>query len=457
MDTRAIDTASVDRDRLYMLIAFTLAVLITAYGVLLSPPFKSVRAAIGLPEELEGARYNDQTGAADLINPDGGKTFLGRITFVYHSIFAVLILGSYLVFTHRYVDDRRLLTDIMLLGALLTVFGGITYSYITKDFMLHGLFIAGLTFLFVSGMFTFSKFKPSDLVAWNIYVSGILLLMGAFIGGWLGASFMKYRGSFLNALIEGRFDPSLPKENIFWRALTAHEHAMMAIALALVFFIALSLVDLKGGKLTRYLLYLAIPSQVTMALASYSVWFIGGIAHLAITPAALLLIFSTLLLSLRVDKWNLIKAGLITGNAVMWIAVAIPGALVAMSLRKPLFFNPEFRAEVWNWAELAYNIGHWHILLLSWGVMLLVIYMVYPVNLGRAGRIAGYLTLAGYFIASTGINLYMLGNPPGEYIPNPYDNIYLSTIVEPGLGLLSMGVVLAYFLYLKQFLRIELS
>lgn len=44
-----------------------------------------------------------------------------------------------------------------------------------------------------------------------------------------------------------------------------------------------------------------------------------------------------------------------------------PGALVAMSLRKPLFFNPEFRNEVWDWAELPYNIGHWHAILLLWG------------------------------------------------------------------------------------------
>ncbi len=441
-----------DRDRLYMLIAFTLAIGITAYGVLLSPPFKSVRAAIGIPE-LEGARYNEKVGAADIINPSAGKAFLGRITLVYHSIFVVLIFGSYLVFTNRYLENSRYLSDIMLMGVLLTVFSGMLYAYLVKDFFLHGLFIAGLAFIFISGLLTFKEFKPKDLIAWNIYVSGILLLIGAFIGGWLGSSFMEHRDSFLNALIESRFTPSLAGENVYWRALTAHEHAMIAIALAFVFFTALSFTTLKEGRLTKYLIYLAIPSQLVTALASYSVWFIGGIAHLAITPAAMLLILSTLLLSFRVKEWNLIKAGLVVGNIVMWLAVAIPGALVAMSLRKPLFFNPEFRAEVWDWAELAYNIGHWHILLLTWGVTLLVIYMVYPRDFGKFGRIAGYFTLAGFLIASVGINFYMLGNPPGEYSPNPYNNIYLTTIVEPGLGLLSLGVAIGYLLYLRGFLK----
>jgi hypothetical protein len=103
---------------------------------------------------------------------------------------------------------------------------------------------------------------------------------------------------------------------------------------------------------------------------------------------------------------------------------------------------------------LAYNIGHWHILLLSWGVVLLAIYMVYPFSLGKLGRVSGYLTLAGYLIASIGINFYMLGNSPGAYSPNPYDNVFLIAAVEPGLGLLSVGVALGYITYLRNFWRV---
>ncbi|MBO8182136.1 MAG: hypothetical protein H0Z28_04995 [Archaeoglobus sp.] len=444
-----------DVSKFYMVIAFTLAVSLVAYGVLLSPPFKPFRERIGLME-LEGTRYNESAGGADIINPHSGEIYLGRITFMYHSVFAILLFGSFLVFARIYLKDSREakhILDLMFIGVLLTLLGGVAYGYITRDFLFHGLFIAGLSFIFASGLLTLKEFRPKGMMAWNIYISGILLLLGGIIGGWLGASFMEHRKEFLHALIESRFTPSLAEENVYWRALTAHEHAMMALALVFVFFIALSLVKLKGGKTTKYLLYLAIPSQIIMALASYSVWFFGAIAHLAITPAAILLIFSTLMLSFRVEEWNLIKLALLIGNAIMWVGVAIPGALVAMSLRKPLFFNPAFRDEMWDWAELAYNIGHWHILLLTWGVILFVIYIIYPISLGKMGKIAGYLTLGGYLIASIGINLYMLGNPPGAYSPNPYDNIFLKTIVEPALGMLSLGVALGYLTCLKEFLR----
>jgi hypothetical protein len=449
---------SMEKQRIYMLIAFTLAVGVTAYGVFLSPPFKFVRDSIGLTE-LEGARYNESVGAADIINPLSGKVFLGRVTFMYHSVFAILLFATYLVFTNLYLGRKsEYLCDLMLIGVLLTVFGGIGYGYIVRDFLFHGFFITGLAVTFVAGMLTLKEFRPKSMVAWNIYVSGVLLLIGAIVGGWLGASFMRYRESFLDALIESRFTPSLAEENVFWRALTAHEHAMMALALVFVFFIALSLVDLKEGKLTKYLLYLAIPSQIVMALASYSVWSLGAKAHLAITPAAVLLIFSTLMLSLRVEGWNFVKTSLVVGNVVMWVAVAVPGAIVAISLRNPRFFNPAFRDEVWDWAELAYNIGHWHILLLTWGVILLIIYIarLHPEgsDFGKLSRLAGlsaYLTLAGYTIASLGVNLYMLGNPPGAYSPNPYGNVYLTAIVEPGLVLLSLGVAIAYLLYLRNF------
>lgn len=441
--------------KVYMLVAFTLAVGITAYGIFLSPPLKPVRVAIGL-SELEGARYNESIGAADIIDPKDGKIFLGRITLMYHSIFAVLLLASYLIFAQIYLKDKSTyLCDLMLIGTLLTVFGGIGYGYVAKDFLLHGIFIAGLALVFASGLLTLKEFRPKDFVALNIYVSGILLLVGAVIGGWLGSSFMRYRENFLDALIDSRFTPSFAGENVFWRGLTAHEHAMMALVLVFVFFTALSLVKLREGRVTRYLLFLAIPSQIVVALASYSVLFLGGIAHLAITPAALLLILSTLLLSLRIDGWGLIKAALLSGNLVMWIGVALPGALVATSLRKPFFFNPAFRNEIWDWAELAYNTGHWHILLLTWGVVLLAIYAIYPLGQRRIGRVSGYLTIAGYLIASIGINFYMLGNPPGAYSPNPYDNVFLMAAVKPGLGLLSLGVALGYLTFVSDFLRVR--
>ena len=139
----------------------------------------------------------------------------------------------------------------------------------------------------------------------------------------------------------------------------------------------------------------------------------------------------------------------------MWVAVAIPGAIVAISLRKHVFFNPVFRDPVWDWAELAYNIGHWHILLLSWGIILMLIYIVWPENLVKKYKVmkwSGWLALIGYTGAMLFINLYILANGPSEYIPNAYNNVFLTYLVEPSLIIMALEIALTYLVYLLHFI-----
>lgn len=224
---------------------------------------------------------------------------------------------------------------------------------------------------------------------------------------------------------------------------------MIALALVLVFLIGVSIVGIKKSRFSKALLYIILFGEFFMASASYAVWPVGKIAHLIITPAAISLIFGTLLLSFKTEISNVLSWGLKIGNVIIWAGVAVPGGLVATSLRKPILFNPVFRDQLWDWAELAFNIGHWHILLVTWGIILLLIYITWPENMGRITGILGKITLIGYAIAMLSINLYMLGNGPGQYIPNPYNNIWLSYLVEPSLTLMSAGIGLLYLLFLR--------
>lgn len=441
-----------------MLIAFTLTVLLVGFYILLSPPFKELRPLLGLPSHQYGSRYNETVNAAEIINPnyEAAKAYLARVTFVYHTVFIVLLYASLLIFAKLKIEDesiRDIIYNLSLVSALFTLIGGVGYSYLSRDFFFHGLFISGLAIMFVSGIIAIIYFRPKNLIDLNIWVSGLLLILGSMIGGWLGASFMYHRQDFIEALIQSRFNPDLAEENIFWRSLTGHEHAMIAIALTLIFLLAVSINGLTKGKLTRIALYLVLVGQIFTALAAYAVWPVGKIAHLIITPAALTLIGGTLLLSFRTELRNILSSWLKAGNIVMWLGVAIPGALVAMSLRKPLIFDPMFRDRLWDWAELAYNIGHWHILLLTWGITLLMIYVVWPKDQGKYSTYFGWITMIGYVIASLAINLYMLYNKPGYYIPNPYGNIWLSYLVEPGLTLISLGVAVVYLIFLRNSIR----
>lgn len=449
-----------DGYRLHMLLALTLGVLVVGWGVLLSPPFRELRATIGLPTELPGARYNVSIGAAEIINPDekSAEFFLARVAHFYHSTFAILLYGMVAAYALLRRDLIGMdLLNFTFIGTLATVIGAQIYSYVSRTFFWHGLFIAGLAMIFSSGLIIALRMKPKNLLDYALYVALILLLIGGIIGAYVGSSYISpgISSEFVKAKIVSRFNPDLAEENEIWRAMTGHLHTMVALATTLTFLLGVMYLGTRESKLSRASMYLVILGEIVMALSAYSVWFFGKIAHLIITPAALILISSTLILSFmtkRPDKSVFSSEGamfwgLRLGNIWTWAFIAIPGAIVAISLRKPVFFNPELRSEVWDWTELAYNIGHWHQILVLWGITLLLIYVSQIRGHERIASVSSWLSLIGMLLAVATINLYMLANPPGAYSPNPYHNLWLSLLVEPSLILMSLGVALSYILF----------
>ncbi len=441
------------RRRLHLVAAPTLLVVTVGFLILLSPQFTDVRVAIGLPKHLPGSRFNSTIGAAEILAPgEAGEEYLGRLTFAYHAVFATLLYAT-LVPAVRTLDERlrRSILSLAGAGAVATALGGLAYAY-GGGFLWHGTFVAGLAFLFCSGVLFLLNLRTPDLVWVNLAVTVLLMMVGGLIGGWLGSSFMEHRPEFLEALAKARFNPDLAEENIFWRALTAHEHAMVALALTAVFLVGLSFLDVPETRSGRWSMYFVLVGQVLTASASFAVWLAGKVAHLVITPAALLLVVATTAAGLASKGPRHLRLGLVAGNLVLWASVIVPGALVAASLRKPLFFDPPFRDPAWDWAELAFNVGHWHILLGLWGAVLLFVYAHWPEDLTSSSlaRLALWLAMGGFAVAAVSVNLYMLANPPGPYSPNPYDNIYLRYLVEPGLVAMSLGVALGYLTLLAR-------
>ncbi len=431
--------------RLHLALSSTLLVLVVGFLVLLSPQFTELRVNLGLPAHLPGGRYNQSAGAAEIISKSGGEVYLARLTFVYHSVFALLIYATMIPLIAR-EGMRRELMNLLAVGSIMTVAGGLAYSYAGPFHLWHGLFVTGLAAIFLAGLMALLEIRPRNLLESNIRLTGVLMLAGAVIGGYLGSSFMEGRSEFVRALIEARFNPDLAEENSLWRALTAHEHAMLLLALTLIFLIAVSLLRVEERGLSRAALHLIWFGQLLAAVASFAVWPYGKVAHVIITPAALILLVGTTTLSLKA-RGDSLKWGLVVGNAIMWLSVTIPGALVAMSLRKPLFFNPPFRDPAWDWAELAYNVGHWHILLGMWGITVLLVYLSWPVDLfgtSKVAKLGGWLSLLGFGAAAVSVNLYMLGNQPGPYSPNPYGNPWLTYLVEPSLVIMSLGIFISY-------------
>ena len=260
----------------------------------------------------------------------------------------------------------------------MTAAGGLGYAYIFRVFYLHGIFIGGLATLFAAGALAAASYKPRGLLGITAYIAGILLLGGVLIGGYVGSSFMNHqlRQDFVDAVIASWYNPDLAEQKEIWRAWTEHQHVMIALVMVIAFTAAARLLETPTDRLSMILLYTLPPSTITMAIASYLVWPLGEQAHLAITPTALALILSTTLISwkLKAQQEPAAKAllwTLRTGNLLLWLYVTIPGALIATSLYKPVIYIPPIRDPSMDLMELAFNIGHWHLLLTAWDITLL--------------------------------------------------------------------------------------
>ncbi len=442
--------------------ALTITIILLGWGSLLSPPLKPVREALGLGE-LEGTRLVD--GKFELINPslEEGFEYLGRVSHYYHALFIVLLYGTMALLALAYPRASKNWSAVLLvigIGTVMTIAGAILYAYISHEPQWHGLFIGGLAVVFAGGVLGLVYSRPSKPLEWAAVTCGAILLIGGLIGGYVGAHYMSPTESyeFRKALVDSRFDPDLAEENELWRAWTGHQHAMIATSLALAFTALAGFMEFREGRLSRAFQWLIAPSTAIMSLASYSVWFVGGAAHLIITPSALLLITSTTALSLVAKGGSLLTVrGAVVwasriGNAFVWLFVAAPGAMTAMSLRKPtIFFDPAFRDPLWDWAELAFNIGHWHYLLLGWGAILLV--GAAAIAGGRLGVTAVWLLLLGMLGSGVGYVLYFMTAEPKPYSLNPYDNIWVKALIEPGLAAVAASVALTYYSLLKRGLR----
>ena len=433
------------------LLALVLASILLGWGVLLSPPMKGVRDLLGIGD-LEGLRFNPEVGAAEIVPLDNAEEFLARIAHYYHALFMILLYGTLTALVHAYrerVRNPEAILTLMLAGTLMTLVGGVVYAYIDHRFMWHGLFIGGLAVCFSAGVLALASFRPGDLLGWATWITGLMLILGGVVGGYVGSSFMdpELREGFVETLIETRFDPDVGDRNEIWRAWTGHQHAMVALSLTLVFLSAIRLLELRRGVFTKLASLGVLLGAPVMALASLSVWGFGKVAHLIITPAALALIAGTLMLSFAArggplfSRYGALAWGLRLGNIGVWGFVAVPGAIFAVSLKKPtVFFDPPVRSVEWEWVELAFNIGHWHLLLLAWGVALILVGLyIYP-----PGRLAPHLmwgSTAGFLGSGLGVALYIFTATPGEYSPNPYSNEWLKLVVEPSLILVTLAVV----------------
>ena len=425
----------------YAIIIFIAVSIYLLIGVVYSPPFEALRQLLGI-NNLEATRM---TPEGYVLIPDNYDLFHLRTVHYYHGVFISFITVS--VILYYIISDKKpdTVLDLALIGGIATMTTALLYGYVSQTPIFHGLFLFGLSIMFVSGLFLLAQ-NASAKIDTNslLVVSTLMLLVGAMLGALLGSYYMdpELSKEYISAVIASRIDPDLAEDNLLWRMRAGHEHGMLLSALGLAAALLIEGLDLSYNKTTRRLIHLSALSLFIAATSSYLLPIFGGVVHMVITPASLLLITALGFLGLY-NTWKrrgFYDAVFLSGIILVWLFVAVPGAIIAASLREPsAFINPAFRDPSWDYVELAYNIGHWHLLLLFWGVAILVLSSsIWTKN--KTSRIIVVLSVVGLALSGLGFNLYIFMN--GPYPTNPYDNIWIKILIEPGLTMVTMATVL---------------
>lgn len=292
---------------------------------------------------------------------------IGRIIMLYHSL-AIPFLASLVYLIVARVDlpkgtSGRVKAAITP-GFLLTSIGGLTFAYLGRNWLFHGVYLVGLSLTFYAGVLLAiglfpRRNSPDRLVRFSFWIMAITTLISAMIGGAVGAFF----GNGFEALLAE--DIVREEHDIFQRAVIAHLHIMLTLIDVAILLLVARITPLSARQ-SRWVHTLAIIGTTVVSLATWSVTIapFEKIAHKVINVGAGFLLPAGILVAAigfrtLAREGNPLRDPLRLG--LYWFlifvnfAVTTPGVYMAMNL-------DTYRSPAYLEVERAIAVGHWHIL-----------------------------------------------------------------------------------------------
>lgn len=360
---------------------------------------------------------------------------IARVIFVYHSlaipfVCALLFLALYVL----KIKDSEI-PKLATWGYILTGVGGIGFSYFSKEWFLHGIFIFGHSLVFFSGILFFLSLvnlfrKTPSLENFSYLVVTLFILISALIGGVVGSYFGNGFTAFLSE------DVLRVEHNLFQRAIISHLHIMLALIDAFLLLLLISYFKLPE-RMKRVLLYLFLLGLVVITFGTWAVMPFEEIAHKIINVGAFFLLLPAFIVAL----WGLKNYardapyfGIFFHLIGVNFFVTIPGIYVAINLEKvrELPFS----------VERTFAVGHWHVLSTLTAVIAFL-FLVSLISSGWIRQFVGWGATLGSIIAFTSIIFYFLS--PQKDSPSLY-------FVEFGIFLILLSVLTFLFGERKLFL-----
>ncbi|MGQ9665767.1 MAG: hypothetical protein ACUVWB_00505 [Anaerolineae bacterium] len=381
---------------------------------------------------------------------------IGRIIMVYHSL-AVPFVAAIAYLTLDLVPVpaelgrtvRRLITP----GYMLTSAGALGFAYFGRNWILHGVFLLGLSLVFYAGILLAAGLWPArerapsadyvhiGTISWErvaFFATAVALLISAAIGAGAGAFF----GNGFRAVLAE--DIVREGHNLGELAVIAHLHIMLALIDVAIFLLIVRRFDLKG-PLHKLAMPLTIAGTIVLSAGAWSVMLWEDIAHKIIYFGSTFLLLAALLMTIAGISAVIRRQAEQRG----WRRPTAGQKLRAL-LADPLHFGPFFQM-IWlqpvmvfpgiytavkldeiyrTWpfeAERRILVGHWHILAtLSATIMLLLVADRLRLS-GRLRQWVGWGTVIGSDLAFAAGAVY-------EYLPPAADRSLVMLLLDAGLG-----------------------
>lgn len=437
-----------------ILVAIAMTAMVTAFWGMLSGPM----AEIGVRDVIV------RTFGMDMAQAERE----GRIIILYHSIaMAVIAIETYMVtgLLKMKAFYKTAINAIITAGYLLTMIFGLAFAYFGHNWAFHGLYIFGLSLIFLAGVLLVIALWP-----WNreYYVTdkqyahtrgGLDLERVAFFATALttviSALFGAVPGSFFGNGFEVFLAENIiryPEKSAMEYAIIGHLHIMLALIAVMITLIVGRWLNFKGS-LHKFAMPLMILGTIVLNLGVWGVVTpLEPIAHMIIYVGATPSMVAALLL--LIWSWRmLIREGTSTMTRPGF------GSKMGALLRDPLKFGPTWQMLFMNFTTSGIGIfmairldeifrvwpareerieltGHWHVLS---AIIATIILLYYGDMIGLKGKIRQWYGWSIIFlsdIAFAGVTLFEMKRLiVSEAEQQPLVNV-LMIVMDFGLAML---------------------
>ena len=393
-------------------------------------------------------------GLAELLSLDFSDAHrVGRIIMLYHSLAIPFVAALvYLVldrvpigpFTKEEGDSgglpkavRSIVTPITV-GYMLTSIGGMTFAYAGRNWILHGIYLVGLSLVFYAGVLLalalwpsrrraedparFSHLAGIPLERFAFFLVALFTLVSAAIGGAAGAFFGNGMEAFLAEDIV-RVDP----HTIYELMIIAHLHIMLTLIDVMILLIVIRTYRVEG-RAHKLAVPLTIVGTIIVTFATWSVIGWEG-AHKVINIGSAFLLPGAILVAiwgfarlvregvgdgpagvgqkLRALLRDPVRFGIFFELIFVNVVVTVPGVYVAFNL-------DTYRTDAYLAVERTILVGHWHVLATLSAVIVLLLIADRLGTRGWVRQVVGWGLLIGSTLSFVFVNIYMFRQPGQE-------------------------------------------